>query len=54
MVGNWQEDERKLREKCLDKDKDKGRKNRKEERKKNGKYEILILKSDCSCVEHKI
>ena len=33
---------------------EKGEKNRKEERKKKENYKILVLKSDYSCVEHKI
>ena len=39
-------------EKNLDKDKKKRKKNRKKEMSKNGKHEMLVLKSDCSCVEH--
>ena len=38
--------------KSLKKIKKKRKKNKKEERKKKRKYEILVLKSDCSCVEH--
>ena len=45
---------RKMVEKSPKKIKKKRKKNGKEERKKKGKYEILVLKSDCSCVEHKI
>ena len=34
--------------------KENGEKNRKEGKRENEKYEILVQKSDCSCVEHKI
>ena len=36
------------------KEKKKGKKNRKEEKRENKKYEMLVQKSDCSYVEHKI
>ena len=43
MEKNWEKDKKK-----------KERENGKEWRKEKGKHEMLILKSDCSCVEHKI
>ena len=54
MAENWLEDERKIREKYLDKDKKKGEKNEKEEMREKEKHEMLVLKSVCSSVEYLI
>ena len=54
LAESWCEDERKMRGKSLDKGKKEGEKNGKEGMSKNGKHEMLVQKSDCSCVEHKI
>ena len=53
LVESWHENERKKREKILDKNKKKKRKkNRKEGKRGKRKHEMLVLKSDYSCAEH--
>ena len=47
-------DEDKLGKIWSEKEKEKGEKNSKEGKRENGKHEMLVQKSDCSFVEHKI
>ena len=44
--------ERKMIEKFRKRQRKEGKKNIKEERKEKGKHMMLVLKSDCLCVEH--